>query len=584
MVTGFAAGLAVCAAVVLVWQRSRPSPAVVEALPPIRFSVLPPSGTDFGPAGVAPFPAISPDGMQIAFQTIPEGSLGRVWVRSLDSSEAHFIAGKTSVTPALPFWSPDGRSIGLFADGQLRRIDLDGDRSRVLTEVQGAYGGTWTDGGMVVYGEGGGLLRVSATGGTPVPVTKVDASNGELSHGHPHMLPDGRHFLFWIHANNGGWVAVGSLESQGTTRLFQADAGAQYAPGYVLFVRQSTLYAQSFDPETLRTAGEPAALAAGVRNNPSNGRAAFSVSPNGVLVYRTGGAVFSGQLAWYDLKGNKLGPAGGDAQYQAIAISPDNKFAVAQLRDESRGLENLWRIDLTRGTSSRVTSGQHHDKAPQISPDGEWVLFASDRSGVGDLYKRRANGVGEDQPVVRTAVQKIPTDWKARWMVFSAVNSTQSDIWTLSTEPGASPQSYLATPFDEGRGRLSPDGHWMAYDSNETGRPEVYVRPFPDGNAGVWRISTSGGLSARWWPDGKGLFYIDQLYPVDIMSVALTFENGRVHAETPKPLFKPMTSIVLVQQFVPSNDGRLLIPASIGDEQQAPLTVIVNWTSLLSKK
>ena len=373
--------------------RRTPAPRVV------RFTVPPPEGVRFAPVGapVAPFPAVSPDGTRLAFIAQRDGETASLWVRSLDSLDARRLNDTTvrtdTLSPGLPFWSPDSRSIGFFADGKLKRIEVDGGSPQTICDAPQSGGASWSIDGTIVFASkiDEGLRKVSATGGVPIRVTTPDAVRGELSHSNPAFLPDGRHFLFWVQAAISS-IRIGSLDSSETTHLFESDSRAVYASGYVFFVRQSTLFAQPFDTGRLQIRGERVLVAEDVRTFPLNGRSAFSAS-NGVLVYRTGSVRGSRTLAWYDRQGKQIAiVANSAATYSGMNLSSDDRHLIAQIEEGNES--DLWMIDLEQVTRSRITSDPKSEVSPVLSPDGRLVVFASDRHGIDDIFRKRADGVG----------------------------------------------------------------------------------------------------------------------------------------------------------------------------------------------
>jgi len=557
--------------------RRTPAPRVV------RFTVPPPEGVRFAPVGapVAPFPAVSPDGTRLAFIAQRDGETASLWVRSLDSLDARRLNDTTvrtdTLSPGLPFWSPDSRSIGFFADGKLKRIEVDGGSPQTICDAPQSGGASWSIDGTIVFASkiDEGLRKVSATGGVPIRVTTPDAARGELSHSNPAFLPDGRHFLFWVQAAKSS-IRIGSLDSSETTHLFESDSRAVYASGYVFFVRQSTLFAQPFDTGRLQIRGERVLVAEDVRTFPLNGRSAFSAS-NGVLVYRTGSVRGSRTLAWYDRQGKQIAiVANSAATYSGMNLSSDDRHLIAQIEEGNES--DLWMIDLEQGTRSRITSDPKSEVSPVLSPDGRLVVFASDRHGIDDIFRKRADGVGDDEVLFKSGTRKYPTDWSQHWIAFTAFDSTRKqDLWVLSPDGQAKP--YLQTEFSESDGRLSPDERWMVYTSDEAGASAIYVRPFPDVNGGKWRASgAAAGFAPRWRADGREIFYVDE--DGRIMAVPVTPGEQSPGLGLAQALFRtPSRSAA----YAVSRDGArfLLSVQSEGSRTDVPLSVVLNWPTLL---
>jgi Tol biopolymer transport system component len=583
-------------------------PYLHSSAPPsvVRFTIAPPEGAAFAPlaAPIAPFPAISPDGKLVAFLATLENNQPSIWIRNLESLDTRSVKG-TAISgtpdpdaPMMPFWSPDSRSIGFFAEGKLKRVDLDGGSARIICDAPVNSGAAWGAEGTIVFGRrtDEGIYKVSANGGTPTQITKVDRDKGEISHANPTFLPDGRHFFFWVRSTGpSSSIWVGSIDSTTPKHVLPADSRAVYAPpGHVLFVRQGALYAQPFDPDRLETAGEPSVLADDVRTNNGNGRSAFTASANGILVYRTG-EVRPG-LAWQDRDGRELGtvPQSED-RYEQRTMTPDDHRVIAHIHELPHG-GNLWALDLAQGTKSRLTSGPYHDEFPVVSPDGTAVVYSSSRgqhaetarafgTQGGDLYRKNADGTGEDTAILKSAIPKRPYDWSEHWFVFGVFSigdrPGKRDLWVLPTTGESTPKPYLQTAFNQVDGRVSPDERWMAYTSDESGIEAVYIRPFPDANAGKWRVSGPlGGSSPHWRADGKELFYIT--LDGHVMAAPLRLGERSVELGPPQQLFQIDTSVAGENYFVTRDGKRFLVDRKSGTE--APLTVVLNWPSLLARK
>ena len=405
----FATALGGIAALSTPYLRRPPAPSVV------RFTLSPPAGVAFAPRGapVAPFPAVSPDGTQLVFVAQRDGAAApSLWVQTFDSLDARPLNDTTvrtdTLSPALPFWSPDSRSVGFFADGKLKRVDVDGGSPQAICDAPQSGGASWGANDTIVFASkiDEGLRTVSANGGVSAPITTPDATRGEIAHSNPAFLPDGRHFLFWVQAPKSS-IRVGLIGSSETKHLFEADSRALYASGHVFFVRQSTLFAQPFDAARLETSGAPMPISDDVRTFPLNGRSAFSASTNGVLVYRSGSVTAGRALAWYDRNGKQIAIVpGSTAMYNGMSLAPDDRHLIAEIEVGSGS--DLWMIDLEQGTRSRITSGAKSDGSPVLSPDGRLVAFASDRSGVDDLYRKRTDGVGDEQVLLKSTLRKYP--------------------------------------------------------------------------------------------------------------------------------------------------------------------------------
>jgi Tol biopolymer transport system component len=576
----FASALAGVVALSLLYLRT-PPPASV-----IRFTIAPPAGVSFAPRGapVAPFPAVSPDGTMLAFVAQRSGEAApSVWVQTFDSLDARQLADTNvrtdTLSPALPFWSPDSRAIGFFADGKLKRVDVNGGAPQTICDAPQAGGASWSANGTIVFAStiDAGLHVVAATGGVPAPLTTPDDTRGEISHSNPAFLPDGRHFLFWVQAPKSS-IRVGSIDSAESKPLFESDSRALYASGHVFFVRQNTLFAQPFDSGRLETTGEPIAISEDVRTFPLNGRSAFSASTNGVLVYRTGTVASGRPLAWYDRSGNQIAIVpDSTALYSGLSLAADDRHVMAQI--EEGNSSDLWMIDLAQGTRLRITSDPKSEGSPVLSPDGRMVAFTSDRDGVDDLFRKRADGSGDEQVLLKSTVRKYPTHWSRGLISFTAFDAKGNlDLWIL--EPDREPRPYLQTAFSEHGGQLSPDERWMLYTSDEAGRNAIFLRPFPDANGGKWRVSgASVGVAPRWRADGREIFYADEAGRI----VAVPVKLGGAFPELGLPQVLFRTGGLGRAQYEVSRDGtRFLAPLRDGSQPDAPLSVVLNWPTLLA--
>jgi len=435
----------------------------------------------------------------------------------------------------------------------------------------------------------GPLYRVSAAGGEPTLVTALDQSNFETSHRWPYFLPDGRHFLFFVRSGrveNSG-VYVGSLDSKEIKRLLPSVVGAAYAPpGFLLFLRNETLMAQPFDANELKLTGEQVPIAEQVAYNPGLNRGAFSVSENGVLAFRTGGGQID-QPLWFDRSGKQIGSLGEAGLYFNLGLSPpDEKQAAVDRTDPQTGTNDIWLFDLVRGgVSSRFTTNPGPDSYPLWSPDGSRIVFASNREGGWHLYLKLVSGGGNEEALLSSVEEKVPDDWSrdGQFIVYESFNpKTKFDLWLLPMSGERKPSLLLQTEFSERQAQFSPDGKYIAYTSDKSGAPAVYVQTFPLSGSEV-RVSTGAGAQPRWRRDGRELFYIAadrKLMAVDVRPGA-TFE-----VSLPKPLFETrvLTVTDLGSHYVVSADGQRFLINSIIEERGAiPISVVKNWTTLLKR-
>jgi serine/threonine protein kinase/Tol biopolymer transport system component len=520
----------------------------------VRFALDPPPQYQFA------FPffgqAMSPDGRFLAFSAGSEGSGGAsLWLRPLDSLEARKLPGTEGANGT--FWSPDGKSIGFIADGKLKRIDVQGGAPQTLcdagtTSFQGA---SWSRDGVILFSDGYILRRVSADGGTVTPVTALDPARIELGNYFPQFLPDGRGFLYLVrspHANVQGIYAATLGEgnapaSSGTRIIPDTDAKALYAapfagsPGYLFWMRQDTLVAQRFDPNRVRTEGNPepvadsvssAVLGTGIR------RAAFWTSDSGVMAYFTGpGQSF--RMTWVSRDGKQRTGIGPEDVYEWPKLSPDGR-RLAVSRGTSSSLQDIWVYEFDRNVITRLTFGGYNN-LPAWSRDGREIVFSSVREGSSGIYRKDASGAGQEQRLAQG--RQAVMDWSrdGQFLLYEEPNAKTG--WDLKVLPldgsGGAPGKaipFLQTPFNEQDGVFSPDGKWIAYDSNESGQTEVYIQAFPP-SGGKWQVSTSGGSMPHWRGDGKELFYRKD--PLgDVMAATIHTSPGRVEIDAAHILFQ----------------------------------------------
>ena len=583
------AAVAVVAAIILgivlvssYFRRSTPQAAAAVT----RFLILPPEKADYLGS-----PVISPDGRLIIFTARDASGKESLWIRPLDSLDAHPLPGTEMLgSGSLPFWSPDSRSIGFFAGGKLKRIDVSGGPAQTLCDAPGNGGGTWNREGVIVFMRnnlGDGLYRVSSTGGTPTPVTTLDKSHNEIGHAWPRFLPDGRHFLFLSLGNLQEKTAifVGSLDSKETKLLLNAQSNMAYAPpGYLLFAREQTLMAQGFNADRLELTGEAVPVAEGIGRALSTGSIFFSVSETGLLVYRSSQLAAGSQLVWFDRAGKQLGTLGAPGGYAAIRLSPDGKHVALQRPDDEKRTLDIWLIELAHGTPTRLTFDPAIDAYPIWSPDGSHIAFASTREGLANLYQKLSGGAGGDELLFKSDDPKLPTDWSpdGRYLLYQDRSQKDLDLWVLPLFGERKPMVFLQTDFAEQYARFSPDGRWIVYVSNESGKTEVYVRSFPD-SGGKWQISNGGGAQPHWRRDGKELFYLSP--DKKLMAVEVNGSSGTFQSAIPKPLFDlHVNSTDRFSDYDVTADGqRFLVNTVVEQNARSPVTVVMNWTADLKK-
>ena len=557
-------------------------PAALESIVTRLEVVTPPTSDPFS------FP-LSPEGRQMAFVATADGA-PRLWVRPFDQVTARPLGGTEGAS--YPFWSPDGRAIGFFAGGKLKRVDVAGGAPQVLSDVPGARGGTWNRDGVIVFApQQSGLLRIAATGGTPMALTHL--APGQGTHRWPQFLPDGRRFLFFV--GNGqptrNGVYIGSLDGREPTRLLAGETAAAYTPpGYLLRVLQGVLVAHRFNAETGAVSDEWVPVAQSVGADDGTSRSAFSVT-NAVLAYRRGGLARR-QLVWVDRTGKTIGVIGmpDDASLSSPELAPDGRRVAV-----SRGVQvnNVWLIEVTQGIANRFTFGAFNDGNAVWSPDGSRIIFTSVRNGRSDLFEKPANSAAIEQPLLVTAQDKVPLDWSpdGRVLLYASQDpKTNSDIWALPLAGERKPFPVVQTDFDEREGQFSPDGRWVAYVSNETGSDEVYVQPFP-GPGSKWQVSTNGGADPRWRRDGQELFYLAPDGKLMAAAIRIAADGRALSPGGPVALFPTRfatganvtVGFFSQAQYAVARDGRFLMNLAADDTTAAPITIVLNWTGALKK-
>ncbi len=560
----------------LSWWSKAPEPHRLVA------SISPPEDSEFDLTGDygAP-PVVSPDGVHVAF-----GAGDRIWVRSLETGEARALEG--TETGSFPFWSPDSRRVGFFASGKLKVVEIAGGAPVTLCDAPNPRGGAWNPQGVVLFAPNirSGLYRVPATGGVAEPVTTLDSAK-HSTHRWPQFLPDGDHFIY-LATNHAGQkefsgIYLGSLRSHNTEDrlLLRTDSSAQYASGYLLFVRQSDLMAQRFDPGRLVLQGDPVRVADTALNDAGIWRGVFSSSNHGLMILARGSnAAQQGQLTWFDEHGVALGTVG-ERGSNDPRLSADGHRVALEFGDPN---PDIWIFDTVRGVRSRVTT-TGDNTSPVWSPDGKTVAFQTVplKANKGQLAVKAADGTGSKRLLYPEDQWQAPTDWSpdGKYILYDRGDPGITDIFALPLAAGQKPFPFVQTPAWERGGVFSPDGHWVAYTSRESGRDEVYVAPFP-GPGPKWQVSVSGARTPRWRHDGKALFAVSN---DSIVEFPITISNGSLQAGAAKVLFQTAMGETLLfsAAYDVSPDERFVVN-SLGKSRigNRPLTLMVNWTAGLN--
>jgi Tol biopolymer transport system component len=562
-------------------------------VPPVaRFFVTLPDGTAFI-TGLRPgtSAAISPDGRTLAFTARDSSGNVLLWLRPLGALTAQALDGTDGAQ--FPFWSPDSRFIGYFTQDRLMKVAAIGGPPQTISAVTAGRGGAWSEDGQIVYGVNTGpLYRVSSVGGAPSMVTRL--AKGVQDHRFPSWLPDGQHVLFYSTAVTGSdGVFAASLETGETKRVIESDTGAVYdaTHGYLLFGRQGALMAQSFDPETLSVEGDPFPIAEQLESGVYAGVVTFSVTNGGALAYGVGAPPDAGlRLVWVDRRGNAVGTVGPVANYRQPELAPDGKRVAVKRREARLERGDIWVTDVTRDATSRFTfDASQANTAPIWSRDGSRIVFASLRGGKWGLYTKPANGAGSEEQLLESQAPVTATSWSSdgRSVVYVTVGEkTATDVWLLPLLGERKPIPLVMTPFNDNRGQVSPDGKWLAYDSNESGQSQVYVKPFPAGES-KWQVSSGSGLTGfypRWRGDGRELFYMDLAGGGKLMAVEIAANGAALEFGTPTPLFDSGFSNlggerIPGEAYAVSSDGqRFLIPRPAANVASiSPIAVVLNW-------
>jgi serine/threonine protein kinase/Tol biopolymer transport system component len=542
--------------------------------PVTRLSINLPKGSDTAD-NKAPTLALSPDGRRLVFHVVDAAGKLQLWLRPLDSFTSQPLAG-TEMGGA-PFWSPDGRYIGFFADNKLKKLDTVSGVVEILWPEALPYGGgTWNQQGVILFKPGGGkrgLWRINAAGGQP---ESVPESVNEEGGGFPSFLPDGKHYLFFF---GGSQIAreqqglyVGSLDGKVRKMLLAAPntvmRAVWAAPGYILYSPdRSTLVARAFDSDRLEWQGEPFRLADNIIIA-SGGTARFAVSANGVLAYLPGVEGDAVQLTWRDRSGKRLSVTGPAAPWAAFSLSADERFALLT-RNELNYAPSLWLLDLVQGTPTNFRSPSVN-RSPVWSPDGKQFVWAWSSGFAPTLYLRQIQGnTPEERLGGQPSNQTQPTSWSpdGSFIVFM---QAPGDLWVMPMTGERKPQPLLQTKANEQNGRISPDGKWLAYQSDEAGSDDIYVTQFPQ-PARSWRISKSGGVNPHWRGDGKELYFVAGN---KLMAVSMTL-GTEVQSGTPQSLFE-----IEGTQYEPSKDGQRLLTTVVTEKAPAPpINVVLNWTA-----
>ncbi len=543
--------------------------------------------------------AISPDGLNLAYvaSTPTPDAKSALWIRPMDSLHARLLPGTEAA--GFPFWSPDGRYSGFFAGGKLKKIDSQGGPPLIICDAPDGRGGSWNQQGDIVFTPtvNSPIYRVSASGGPITRLTMQDPSKNETTHRWPWFLPDGRHFIFLAgstftpreSATNS--ILMGSLDSKETKPLFHTHYQAVYASGHMLFLRQSSLMAQSFDAKRFEFTGEAVPIAEQVREDSSIAHAWFSPSANGLLLYAEGAAK-NRQLVWFDRNGKQIEAVPGEDAYAGISLSPDGKKLAYYL--DGTGFD-VWGFDIARGVKIPLTFGASSGQGnlyPVWSPDGKYVAYTSYRNGTYALYQKPADGSGGETLLLEGIDHfRVPTSWSmdGKLLVYheGVSGGTYANgvpggwsIWVLPLFGGHKAYPFIQSTFSAREASFSPDGKWLAYCSNESGEYRVYVVPFP-GPGGKWQVSLGDGRGPLWRRDGKEIFYLSA--DNKLMAVNVEASGGSFAAAGARVLFDSH-SYGVFGRYDASADGQRFVVVYEGNRPSSTLTSVANWTADLKER
>jgi eukaryotic-like serine/threonine-protein kinase len=548
----------------------------------LRFNFI---GDNSGPL------AISPNGDRMVFSATNEDKT-QLYVRAQDSLSVQPLPGTEGA--AFPFWSPDSRSIGFFADGKLKRIDIAGGPPVTLCAAPTSRGGSWGSSGIIVFSPSfsSSLSQVPASGGTAVEIAKLDPKY--TTYRWPWFLPDGKHFIYLAANHNSPngpdtGIFLASLDGKENRLLFLSRANAIYASGSLLFLRDSALIAQPFDPSSGQLKGDPTVLSDDVQFDPGVWHGTFTASENGTLIYQPGLTTSGLALTWIDRSGKASGAIGPRQIYEHVRFSPDDKRLALSFGAPQA---SIWIHDLVRNIRTRLTFGTENYGSLAWSPDGSRIAYTASEGGnlYAAIFSKASTGTGEPERLLAPAhgLEQAVCDWSpdGRYLIYrsgAAGIGTEQDLWILPLFGDRKSFPYVTDPGSQTEARFSPDGRWVAFTSNETNRLEVYVAPFPWTGA-KWQVSASGGYAPEWRRDGKELFFLipgaGQLAAAAVNGSATGFEVGELHT-----LFRADLSPTTVGTiYAPTHDGQRFVAITAGEEGSMPLILVQNWTAELKKK
>ena len=565
---------------------------------PLMASLMPPVGVFPDVAGRNGPPQISPDGSRLAFvgcktpaasSSVAGGKLCSIWMRSLHSTDAHEVAGTSG--GYFPFWSPDGGDIAFFADGKLKRVAADGGPVQIVCDAADARGGSWGSSGTILFApmRGSPILRVPADGGSPVAVTRAPPASmlSEVgSHRWPYFLPDSEHFLY-LNSPNGACgdlaeLHFASLDGKQDIPLMRTCSSAAFADGRLIFWRDGNLMAQSFDPRRGGLSGTAVAVAEHVAFDSLFSFGEFSASTEGKLLYVAGEGTMPAQLVWFDRTGKLLGAAGDNDAYVSVAISPDGSRLVANTSPINK--QRILLVE-ARGTRTLVAMSSKVGGFPVWSADGRRVYFTSAVNGPFDIFVKDVDSSAAEQPFITFENGQFGAVFLAaspdgKYLAYATLEPTKKlSIYAVALAGDRKPQPFLQSSANNLAPAFSPDGHWLAYESDQSGRSEIYITAFPEHGA-QYQVSTNGGERPVWSRDGKQIFYRSNL---ELFAVAVKTQGRTLELGTPSELFEVAVRNLGGRWYDVSPDGRFVMNTAPPSAQVQSFELVVNWPAEMNK-
>lgn len=538
----------------------------------VRSTVPAPGNAEFFVVSNIPGPVkVSPDGRTLVFAAKEEGGQPHLWVRELDSDDARPLPGTEGAT--YPFWSPDSRTIGFFADEKLKKIDASGGPVLTLCTAENGKGGTWNRDGVILFAplHNSAIHRVPAAGGESTPVTAVDTLSEQLSHRHPHFLPDGNTFLYLARSyapEEPDAIMIGSLEEDEARLLRRGESNVAYASGHLLYMQEGALMGQPFDPDRCEFIGDAFPVAQEVRYLSGARAGVFSASQNGVLAYLSGAGEEAYELVWYNRTGEIIGILGGRADYSQPRISPDGEHVAVLLTDPVLSTTDIWILDVSSGIRTRFTFDRADEETVLWSPDGSRIIFSSSRNGQHDLYVKSFTGTESEELLLESENDKFASSWSedGRYILYDE----DGDIWALPLFGDRKPFTVLNTEHDEEFGKFSPDGRWIAYQTDIAGHSEIYVTPFPEAGR-KWQVSAGGGFMPWWAPEANAITYVGNDMFLKIVEVDAHGSSFRVGKSS------SLFDVTGAMGGSGTRDAERILIATAVEDSPRMLNLVINW-------